>query len=258
MMNKDGTQSRVNGYVTDILTDDAMEWLKKDRNKPFCLYLAHKAVHDPRKPAARHENLYDGVKFPHSPNCYDKLEGKPEWVKNSHLMWSEGQTHGIEAADEVIRQQLRCLASVDEGIGRILDQLANSGQLENTVVALAGDNGYYIAEHGLGDKRSAYEESMLIPLIMSYPKMIKPGAKIKNMVLNNDFAPTMLELAGIKAPDCMQGKSMVPLFKGNDKGWRKEFFYEYMSEPQYPQIPNVLAVRTEQVEIHPLPRDQGD
>lgn len=244
-INTDGVVKKTEGYMTDILNDAAMEWLQKDRTKPFCLYLAHKAVHDPRKPAARHEHLYEGVKFPHSPNCYDKLEGKPEWVKNSHLMWREGQTHGTEVADGVIRKQLQCLAAVDEGVGKILDQLAKAGQLENTVIAFAGDNGYYVGEHGLGDKRSAYEESMRIPLIVSYPKMIKPGTKIQDMVLNTDFAPTMLDLAGIAAPASMQGKSMAPLFKGKDSGWRKEFFYEYIAEPQYPQIPSTLAVRTD-------------
>lgn len=244
-INTDGKVEQVNGYMTDILSDAAMEWLRRDRTAPFCLYLPHKAVHGPFTPAPRYANLYDGVKFPHPPNCFDNFEGKPEWLKELTKGRPNPNPKGGQGLDQPIRKQLQCLAAADEGIGRILDQLARTGQLENTVIAFAGDNGFYHGEHGLGDKRSAYEESIRIPLIVSYPKMITPGTKIQDMVLNTDFAPTMLDLAGIAAPASMQGKSMVPLLKGNDSGWRKEFFYEYMSEPQFPKIPSALAVRTD-------------
>lgn len=244
-INTDGVTRQVNGYMTDILSDAAMEWLRKDRAEPFCLYLSHKACHGPFSPAPRHANLYDGVEFPHPPNCYDNLEGKPEWLKAMSKARDPHNVSSYGGLDNVVRNQLRCLAAADEGIGRILDQLERTGQLENTVIAFAGDNGFYHGEHGLGDKRSAYEESIRIPLIVSYPKMIKPGTKIQDMVLNTDFAPTMLDLAGIAPPASMQGKSMVPLLKGKNDGWRKEFFYEYMSEPQFRRIPSTLAVRTE-------------
>jgi arylsulfatase A-like enzyme len=243
-INTDGKVSQINGYMTDILSDAAMDWLKKDRTEPFCLYLPHKAIHGPFTPAARHETLYTDAKFPHPPNCYDNFEGKPAWLKEGRKPKNPNAPNAGAGLDEPIRKQLRCLAAADEGIGRILDYLAQSGKLENTVIAFAGDNGFYHGEHGLGDKRTAYEESVRIPLIVSYPKMIKPGSKIGDTVLNIDFAPTMLELAGVKAPGVMQGKSMVPLLKGKNEGWRTEFLYEYMSEPQFPKIPSVLAVRT--------------
>lgn len=244
-INTDGKTEQVTGYMTDILSDAAMDWLKKDRTEPFCLYLPHKAIHGPFTPAARHEHLYDGAKFAHPPNCFDDFEGKPEWLKKSKKPRTRDMVNSIEGMDESIRKQLRCLAAADEGIGRILDHLTRTGKLENTVIAFAGDNGFYHGEHGLGDKRSAYEESMRIPLIVSYPKMIKPGTKNEDMVLNIDFAPTMLELAGVKAPASMQGKSMAPLLKGKNAGWRKEFLYEYMSEKPFAGIPSVLAVRTD-------------
>lgn len=243
-INTDGKTEQVNGYMTDILSDAAMAWLRKDRSAPFCLYLPHKAIHGPFTPAPRHENLYTDAQFPHPPNCYDNFEGKPEWLKKGKTPRNPNAPNAGEGLDQVVRKQLRCLAAVDEGIGRILSHLARTGQLENTVIAFAGDNGFYHGEHGLGDKRSAYEESMRIPLIVSYPKMIKPGTKSEDMVLNIDFAPTMLDLAGVKAPESVQGKSMVPLLAGKNAGWRTEFLYEYVQEPQFPRIPSVLAVRT--------------
>ena len=244
-INTDGEEQQANGFMTDILSDAAMDWLKKDRTQPFCLYLSHKAIHGPFTPAPRHEHLYEGDKFPHPPNVFDNFEGKPAWLKEGRKPRTPDMVNSIEGMDETIRKQLRCLASADEGIGRILNYLASTGKLENTVIGFAGDNGFYHGEHGLGDKRSAYEESVRIPLIMSYPKMIKPGTKIEDMVLQIDVAPTMLELAGVKAPECVQGKSMVGLLKGENPGWRKSFFYEYVNEPQFPKIPSVNAVRTE-------------
>ncbi len=246
VINIDGEVKQRDGYMSDILNDAAMTWLRKDRKQPFCLYLAHKGLHGPFKPAARHEDLYEGVKFPHPPNCWDDFEGKPQWLKDmvnaKKVDYPKGDRAGL---DQVIRKQLQCLASIDEGVGRILGHLEREGLLENTVVAFAGDNGFYHGEHNLGDKRSAYEESIRIPLIVSYPKMIKPGTKIEDMVLNTDVAPTMLDLAGVKAPDVMQGKSMAPLFSGDNAGWRREFFYEYIKEPQFPRIASTIAVRTE-------------
>lgn len=248
-INTNGEVRQVEGYMTDILSDAAMSWLRQERDKPFCLYLSHKGLHGPFEPAQRHANLYDGVEFPHPPNWQENLEGKPQWIKDLSRPKNPPKPGAKPAPgggpDQVKRKQLQCLASIDEGVGRILNQLERSGLLDNTVVAFAGDNGFYHGEHRLGDKRSAYEESMRIPLIVSYQKMIKPGTKIEDMVLNTDFAPTMLDLAGIKAPDVMQGKSMAPLFAGKNEGWRKEFFYEYFSEPQFPRIASTIAVRTE-------------
>lgn len=241
-INTNGVEKQVDGFMTDILSDAAMDWLKQSRDKPFCLYLSHKAIHGPFTAAPRHEKLYEDAKFPHPPNCFDNFEGKPAWLKEGKKPRTPDMTEGM---DQTIRKQLRCLASVDEGIGRILNYLTRTGQIENTVIAFAGDNGYYHGEHGLGDKRSAYEESMRIPLILSYPKMIKPSTKIEDMVLQIDVAPTMLELAGVKVPDCVQGKSMVPLLRGEKPAWRKSFFYEYVQEPQFPKTPSINAVRTD-------------
>lgn len=244
-INNDGDVKQVNGFMTDILSDEAMSWLKKDRTSPFCLYLSHKAIHQPFSAAPRHEHLYDGEKPPHPPNVFDQLEGKPEWLTRPRKALPPRQGEDTPKLDETIRQQLRCLASVDEGVGRVLNYLSSTGQLDNTVIVFAGDNGFYHGEHGLSDKRSAYEESVRIPLVVSYPKMIKPGTKIEDMVLNIDVAPTMLDLAGVKSPEGVQGKSMVPLLKSESGRWRKSFLYEYMWESRFPGNPNVLAVRTE-------------
>jgi len=245
-INIDGKMRKMDGaYITDVLNDAAMEWLRKDRTSPFCLYLSHKAIHEPFRPAERHKDLYIGQKAHHPPSFNDNLEGKPVWLKKTAKVVAPDKQKVLENWEEQTRMQLRTLAAVDEGLGKILDYLAQAGKLDDTVIAFAGDNGFYQGEHGLGDKRSAYEESMRIPLLMSYPKMAKPGGTIKEMVLNIDVAPTMLDLAGVKIPEGMQGKSMVPLLKGKRAEWRKSFLYEYMQEKRYPQTPNTLAVRTD-------------
>ncbi len=162
-INTNGEVRQISGYMTDILNDAAMAWLRQDRDKPFCLYLSHKALHGPFEPAPRHANLYEGVEFPHPPNWREDLEGKPQWLKDLAKPKNPPKPGAKPAPaggqDQIKRKQLQCLAAVDEGVGRILGHLEREGLLENTVVAFAGDNGFYHGEHRLGDKRSAYEES---------------------------------------------------------------------------------------------------
>jgi arylsulfatase A-like enzyme len=148
-----------------------------------------------------------------------------------------------------------CITAIDENVGRILTALDELKLAENTVVVFASDNGFYLGEHGLGDKRSAYDESLRIPLLVRWPKLgERARGKVNDkLVLNLDLAPTILDLAGVKIPETVQGRSWRPLLEGNrDAPWRTSFFYEYFYERGF-NIPTVLAVRTEKAKLIKYP-----
>ncbi len=137
----------------------------------------------------------------------------------------------------------RTLAAVDEGVGRVLKTLEDTGALDNTVIVLCGDNGFFEGEHGMLDKRAAYEESIKIPFIMRYPKLIKPKTLIDDMVLNIDVCPTFLDIAGVPAPKGVQGRSIKPLLAGKADGWREDWLYEYFQDGKF-GTPPMRGVRT--------------
>ena len=244
-LNVDGQRIVAKGYMTDLLTEYTVEFLKKPRTKPFVAYLAHKAVHGPFIPAARHKTLFASETIARSANTRDNLDGKPALQRKVDGAPAVS-ADAVGSNDELIRNQLRCLTAIDEGIGRILKTLEETGQLDNTLVVFTSDNGYFWGEHHLGDKRWAYEESLRIPMFMRYPKRIKAGSKIGQMVLNVDMAPTMLELGGVSAPAEVQGRSITALFKGPVKNWRTSFLSEYFEEPQQRRTPSWQAVRNPQ------------
>ena len=148
-------------------------------------------------------------------------------------------------------QLLRCLVAIDESLGKVLATLEEMGELENTVVIYSSDNGYFMGEHTFLDKRLAYENSMRVPMLIRYPKMIKENTKVKAQCLNIDIAPTILNLAGIDKPDYMQGESMVSLLEGkNEKNWRDAILFEYYVDSYWPYAgPNQIAVRTENYKL---------
>jgi N-acetylglucosamine-6-sulfatase len=232
-LNVDGKTVRSEVYITDELTNYAVRFLRSKHDRPFMLYLSHKAVHAPFKPAKRHESLYSDIEIKSKHNPSDNLSTKPEWGRKMDKNWKSQ-----------IRNYMRSLAAVDESIGRVLQTLQSEGMLENTVIIFAGDNGYFHGEHGgMWDKRAAYEPSIRIPLLMRYPPLAKAGTTCGEMVLNMDLAPTILELAGLSVPGTMQGQSWLGVLKG----WpgRKSFLYEYFQEvDRRYKRPTVLAVRT--------------
>jgi N-acetylglucosamine-6-sulfatase len=149
--------------------------------------------------------------------------------------------------DETIRNRLRMLASVDDGVGEILRELEQAAQLDNTLLIFAGDNGYFYGEHGLSvERRLAYEESARIPLLMRYPKLIRAGSKPEGFALNIDVAPTCLEVAGVRPETAMHGQSLAPLLRGNPRVWRTSFLIEYFSDRVFERMQNIgyRAVRT--------------
>ncbi len=151
----------------------------------------------------------------------------------------------VHTSDENIRDQLRCLMAVDEGVQGIFDALERTRQLEQTLIVFTSDHGYFWGEHGLGGKHGPYEEALRIPLLMRYPKLIAPGSKLDALALNIDLAPTLLDVAGVPAPESMQGRSLRPLLEGNRTGARSSFLAEFFLGNGTARFPTWQAVRTD-------------
>lgn len=261
-MNVNGTSHRENGYVTDLLHQHAVAFLRQPRTNPFLLYFAHKAMHpetsqradgslsDPNAstfiPAERHRALYAGDKVPRRPNALAAPRDKPALQRRIGDLPPLGPETG--STDESILGRLRMLASVDESLGGLLRLLEQSGELDRTLVIVTSDHGYFYGEHGLSvERRLAYEEGIRIPLLMRLPGVIPPQSRPAEMVLTLDLAPTLLELAGITPSEALQGRSLLPLFKGENRGWRGDFLIEYYSDKVFPRIHlmGYRAIRTE-------------
>jgi N-acetylglucosamine-6-sulfatase len=263
MVNDNGKEYQEKGYMTDILTDKAIDWLKKKRdpNKPFSLNLWHKAVHENHSPAPRHKDMYaeDELPVPPYDTHLEDFKGKPEWqrIKAWDSKWKE-YVHSDTIMPkkwpikgDKFKTLLECLAAVDESLGKVLATLEEIGELDNTVIIYSSDNGYFMGEHGYWDKRIAYESSMKIPMLIRYPKKIKPGTVINQNALNIDLAPTILDIADVETPKYMQGESMVKLFDEQpDQNWRESFMFEYYVDDAYPYAgPNMLAIKNDRYKL---------
>ncbi|MCA1684255.1 MAG: sulfatase, partial [Actinobacteria bacterium] len=248
-LNVDGQAVKARGYMTDVLNKYAVEFVKSQKGeKPFCLYLAHKAVHGPFTPAERHKDLYAADRYPPPASAGDDRSGKPALRENAatEAPKKPKQPGGPKGDFPLMRNQLRCLAAIDEGVGDLLAALAETKQLDNTLFVFTSDNGYFWGEHGgLGDKRWAYEESIRIPLVARYPKRAKAGTAVPQLVLNVDLCPTALDLAGVKVPADVHGRSLVPLLKGEAAGWRTAVLTEYFHEKNFPRTPTWQSARTD-------------
>jgi len=261
-LNENGRIVPTHGYTTDILSQRAVNFIERRHTRPFFLWLAQKAVHpelvqrddgsvdDPNGgkfiPADRHKPLYAGQRVPRRPNAGVAPKDKPALARQIGSMPPLGATTGTD--DETIRNRLRMLKAVDEGIGEILHALERTGQLETTVVIFTSDEGYFFGEHGLSiERRLSYEESARIPMLVRYPRLVRAGSRVDGFALGIDIAPTVLELAGVKPAHRMHGASLVPLLRGDAAGWRKSFLIEYFSDTTMPRMLHMgyQALRTE-------------
>jgi N-acetylglucosamine-6-sulfatase len=260
-LNVDGHRVKESGYTTDILARHAVEILSRRRSAPLCLWIAHKAVHpeltqysdgrisDPNGgefiPAERHRPLFASATVHRRPNAGRPPVGKPALLRKIGDLPPLGSNTGTD--DETIRNRARMLKAVDEGVGQMREALDRTGQLDNTVFVFTSDEGYFFGEHGLSiERRLAYEESIRIPLIIRYPKLVSRGTRISEMALNIDLAPTLLELGGASRTEGMQGRSLLPLLRGERRDWRSSFLIEYFSDKTLPRVVNMgyQAVRT--------------
>ncbi len=305
-----GKRSRREGYVTDLITDDCLNWIRQQKSgRPLCALLHHKAPHRNWMPDGKHLSLYEGEDIPLPGTFFDDYATRSDAARSQKMriadrmalgyplkvgpdttggspspqplddmwkamfsrlnkeqkrVWREAYDRRNKAfkrtnpkGDELtkwkyqqyIKDYLRCIASVDDNVGRVLDFLDERGLAENTIVVYTSDQGSYLGEHGWFDKRFMYEESLRMPLIIRYPAEIKPRVA-DEMVLNLDFAPTFLDYAGIHAPAQMQGESMREILRGNTpEHWRKSIYYHYYEYPGSPFVKRHYGVRTERYKL---------
>jgi len=249
--NVNGKKVPQKGYITDELTDMSLDWIdnRQAKDKPFFLYVSHKGVHADFVPRDENRDVYQKEKWVPPANLADtpaNRKGKPMWLINQRNS-RHGADYGYNLdkfdLEFYYKRYCEALIPIDDAVGRMLDHLEKSGQLDNTVFVYMGDNGFMFGDFGLIDKRAAYEPSIRVPLIMRYPKRIKKGSTVKQVVANIDIAPTLLEIAGQAKPEHMHGESFWKLTHGEDIPWRTGLLYEYFWEWNYPHTPTTHALR---------------
>lgn len=272
--NVDGQRRTIPGYYTHVVTDLALDWLKRPRpaEQPFLLMVGHKAPHSFYTPEPKYAHAFDDVAVEYPASAF-QLDDKPAWFRKRLDTW-----HGIygplfeyrktypdrrpEAVKDfaaMTRAYWATIQSVDDSVGRLVAQLRDTGELDRTIVIFLGDNGLLNGEHGMVDKRTMHEPSIRVPLIVRYPRLTPPDQpkKIDSMVLHHDLAPSILDLCGQPPLVDIDGRSWKPLVQGGEADWRKSWFYEYNYEKQFPYTPNVRGVRTDRWKYIRYPHGDG-
>ena len=239
----DGADTPTKGWVDDLSTDYAIEFMRKQKgsSKPWSMVVGFKSPHGPCDPPARAKARFEGEVARTVPN----LNTPAPYMGSESMRRAQSETG--EATVPVSLDYFRCISAADDCLGRLLDALDELGFASNTVVIYTSDNGYYLGEHGLGDKRSAYEESLRVPFIVRDPSLDATAhGRVKDeMVLNLDLAQTLLDYAGVPPPQAMQGRSWRQLLSGAAANWRQAWFYEYFAENQKnSRVPDITASRT--------------
>ena len=255
-LNVDGKLVDQQGYITDELTDYALDWLSHlGDDRPFFLYLSHKAVHSNATPAPRHQEQYTEVDIPVPDPEADQGAagaGKPMWVQNQRNSWHgvDFMYHSSQAIADYSARYYATLSSVDDGIGRLVAALRARGQLDNSLIVFYSDNGFLFGDHGLIDKRNAYEPSVRVPMVVFAPGLVAAGQTVNARVRNLDLAPTFLDFAGIAQPEQFEGRSLKPLLTGaiSDSDWHSDaFVYEYYWEWSFPHTPTTFAITEDEI-----------
>ena len=313
----DGIKKRIQGYVTSITTDLALDWLKnkREKDKPFLLLYHQKAPHRNWKPEEKYLTLFDNKTFDQPSNFFDTYENRGTAAKTQEMLISaseeqiaashgygghgrwghdfkmitdpygnktnfesqlerftpeqkeawlkaytpkneamkaqklEGKELALWKFNRYIKDYLRTIQSVDDGVGKVLDYLDQEGLTENTIVVYTSDQGFYLGEHGWFDKRFMYEESLRTPLLMRYPKEIKAGIRVDKMIQNLDFAPTFLDYAAVTAPKEFQGKSFRKIVDQSSSEWRDAIYYTYYEYPSVHMVKRHYGVRTNRYKL---------
>jgi len=303
--NENGKKITEQGYVTDIITDKTIRFLKnRDKSRPFCVLYQQKAPHRNWMPAQRHLGKFNDVVFKEPANLLDNYETRSRAAHEQDMSiaktlterwdlkiatheeltdpvrrdkfsdaynrmtetekqhWDEAYAERIKEYREnkmtgndlihwkyqqYMRDYLATTLAVDENVGRLLAYLEQIGELDNTIIVYTSDQGFFLGEHGWFDKRFMYEECQRMPLLIRYPKVIKPGSKTSSLCMNVDFAPTLLDLAGVKIPKDMQGRSLFPILENagkTPKDWRKAVYYHYYEYPAEHSVKRHYGIRT--------------
>ena len=267
-----GKREKYQGYYADRYTDWALKWLKqRDKTKPFYLSLHFKGPHEYFDYPERWAKLHEGVKIPEPPSLHEEITKTSPLLKGKHfsVMYDEEGPKSFYlvyedfigkqtddpaerrslAYQHLIHKYIRCVAAIDDNVKRVIDQLRAEDTLDNTLVIYTSDQGYWLGQHNMHDKRLILEESLKMPLIVRYPKEIKAGSVNTRLGINIDFGPTMLDYAGVAIPSVMQGVSLRPLLQGNTPAdWRTSIFYAY-----YNRSPKHWGIRTDRYKLIRFP-----
>jgi N-acetylglucosamine-6-sulfatase len=252
-INDNGKRVPQDGYITTLLTRRAIEFLERqtDREKPFCLYLSHKGVHGPFTPEPKYKGTLADIPFklpPSSKLFTDNLGNRPRWLLDQRNSWHgmDFPLHSGNSIESLYKSYCEALRSVDDSVGAVMTQLKKMGIYDDTLVIYMGDNGYMFGEHGLIDKRVAYETSSRVPMLMQCPALFPGDTVVDEVVANIDIAPTIMQTMGLKKPPHMDGQSFLSLAQGKEIPWRDYFLYVYYWEPNYPQTPTHFSLRGDQ------------
>lgn len=255
------------GYVTDLITDMSLDWLKnRDKEKPFCLLVHHKAPHRPWEPDDVHAQMYEDVDIPEPDTFDDDYRNRSSAAAAATMRVERDLTRtdlkkdvpaGLTPAQEkswkyqrYIKDYLRVVASIDDNVGRLLDYLDKENLTEDTIVLYTSDQGFFLGDHGWYDKRFMYEESLRMPLLIRYPSEVDSGTVNDDIVLNVDFAPLFLDLAGIEIPSDFQGVNFRPLLGGMaPDDWRGSLYYRYWMHKADHNVYAHYGVRTKRYKL---------
>jgi arylsulfatase A-like enzyme len=257
---------REQGYLTNVITDNSIDWLKsRNRDQPFCMLVHHKAPHGPDIHEPQHAKLFEADTIPEPESIHDNWVSREplrtgecgankliniHWTQDIYVKLKASAPKEKRARTSAVYQQmikgyLRLVASLDENVGRLLDHIDESGLSENTIVIYTSDNGFFLGDHGLFNKMWMYEESLRIPLLVRYPGKIEAGSVNEELVSILDFAPTFLNLARVPIPTDLHGKSILPLFQGDrPQDWRTSVYYHFYGYGNPLEVPAHYGIRT--------------
>ena len=257
-----GTRKRYRGYVTDLISDFSLDWLRaRDPERPFFLMCHHKAPHRSWEPDEKHALMYEDEEIPYPETFDDDYSNRAAAAGAAKMRIDRDMTltdlkqptpKGLTAEEEkkwkyqrYIKDYLRCVASIDDNVGRLLDYLEEEGLAENTIVVYTSDQGFFLGDHGWYDKRFMYEESLRMPFLIRYPQAVEVGTVNEQMILNVDFTPTLLDYAGVEVPPNFQGSSFGPLLAGDrPAGWQTSMYYRYWMHLAHHHVYAHYGVRT--------------
>lgn len=258
------------GYYTTVVTDYCLDWLKKrSHNTPWSLCLGHKAPHSFYFPEPKYEHTFDDVTIRYPDSAFH-LETQPDWIRQRLPTWHgiygplfdwrknfpDRRPEAVADFEKMVHAYWGTVLSVDDSVGRLVTYLKESGQYDNTLIVFMGDNGLLEGEHGMVDKRTMHEPSIRVPLIACGPGLPK-GSMVSGQVLNEDIAPSILDLCGAEPLKDITGKSWRKLAAGEDKNWRTTWLYEYDYEKQFPYTPNIRGIRTDRWKFVRYPHGDG-
>jgi arylsulfatase A-like enzyme len=264
---ENGRQTKHTGYCTDLIGDFSLNWLKnRDKSKPFFLMSHHKAPHRAWQPGPKYKDMLASETVPEPPTLYDDYENRGQGARDARMRVGEHMTKTDLKTDPrpdlppteqrkwgyqlYIKDYLRCVQSVDDNVGKLLDYLKEEGTENDTVVIYTSDQGFFLGDHGWYDKRFMYEECLRMPLLIRYPAGIRAGSVNRDIVLNLDFPETFLDFAGAKPPAEMQGRSLRPLLEGRTpKDWRQSMYYRYWMHLADHYVPAHYGVRTKRYKL---------